>query len=155
MASQSRPMASMRYIASLGANQIAVYDAKREQVGIVDVPGGDNSQVNRRTRRIGPMARRWLPRHSSPGSCSCSISPIPPSRNCYSASLRVSGPGGDFTPDGAEVWVPNQRSNNVTVIDARGAGTSSRQSRANSPNRMHRRSGDGRLVFVANHNTTT
>src|SRR2546430_8456301 len=33
------------YVASLGANQIAVYDARREQVGIVDVPGGDTSQV--------------------------------------------------------------------------------------------------------------
>src|SRR6185437_5606054 len=32
------------YIPSLRANQIAVYDARREQVGIVDVPGGDTSQ---------------------------------------------------------------------------------------------------------------
>jgi len=39
------PNGKHAYIASLGANQIAVYDAKREQVGIVEVPGGDTSQV--------------------------------------------------------------------------------------------------------------
>src|ERR1700752_5334562 len=33
------------YVASLGTNQIAVYDAAREQVTLVEVPGGDTSQV--------------------------------------------------------------------------------------------------------------
>ena len=33
------------YAASLGTNQIAVYDAAREHVGIIEVRGGDTSQV--------------------------------------------------------------------------------------------------------------
>jgi len=40
-----------------------------------------------------------------------------------------------FTPDGAEVWVPNQRSNTVTVIDARRWNVITTVT-ANSPNRM-------------------
>jgi YVTN family beta-propeller protein len=88
------------YVASLGTNQIAVYDAAREHVGIVEGP--------------------WLV---------------------------------TFTPDGAEVWVPNQRSNDVTVVDAKrwSVITTVRGDFA-QPDGIAI-SGDGKLVFVANHNT--
>jgi YVTN family beta-propeller protein len=58
-----------------------------------------------------------------------------------------------FTPDGAEVWVPNQRSNNVTVIDARRwAVVTTVNGEFAQPDGIAA-SGDGRLIFVANHNT--
>ena len=141
------------YIASLGANQIAVYDARREQVGIVDVPGGDTSQV------IVGLA-------------------VSPDGNTLVATAQLTGrllvfdladpakpklvqrvPTGDwpwlvaFTPDGGEVWVPNQRSNDVTVVDAkRWSVVTTVKGDFAQPDGIGI-SSDGRLVFVANHNT--
>src|SRR6266550_2640335 len=58
-----------------------------------------------------------------------------------------------FTPDGAEVWVPNQRSNDVTVVDARRwRVVTTVKGEFAQPDGIAI-SGDGRLVFVANHNT--
>jgi YVTN family beta-propeller protein len=58
-----------------------------------------------------------------------------------------------FTPDGAEVWVPNQRSNDVTVVDAkRWSVITTVKGEFAQPDGIAI-SGDGKQVFVANHNT--
>ena len=66
-------------------------------------------------------------------------------------------PGGGaacWSPDGREVWVPNQLSNDVTVIDAkRWSVVTTVKGEFAQPDGIGI-SGDGRLVFVANHNTT-
>jgi len=56
-------MASMPTSRAWAQNQIAVYDAKSEHVGIVDVPGGDTSQVIV-ALAVSPTAARLLPRLS-------------------------------------------------------------------------------------------
>jgi YVTN family beta-propeller protein len=141
------------YVASLGANQIAVYDAKRERVGIVDVPGGDTSQVIVQLA-VSPDGKTLVATAQLTGKLLVFdlADPAKP-------KLLQRVPTGDwpwlvaFTPDGAEVWVPNQRSNNVTVIDAKSwMGVATVRGDFAQPDGIGI-SGDGRLVFVANHNT--
>ncbi|MFN2570103.1 MAG: beta-propeller fold lactonase family protein [Gemmatimonadales bacterium] len=141
------------YIASLGANQLAVYDAGREQVSIVDVPGGDTSQVIVQLA-VSPDGRTLVATAQLTGRLLV-FDLADPAR----PKLLQRVPTGDwpwlvaFTPDGGEVWVPNQRSNDVTVIDAkRWSVTTTVKGDFAQPDGIAI-SGDGRLVFVANHNT--
>lgn len=141
------------YVASLGANQIAVYDAKREQVGIVDVPGGDTSQVIVQLA-VSPDGRTLVATAQLTGKLL-----VFDLADATKPRLVQRVPTGDwpwlvaFTPDGAEVWVPNQRSNDVTVVDAkRWSVLTTVKGEFAQPDGIAI-SGDGRLVFVANHNT--
>lgn len=141
------------YVASLGANQIAVYDAKKEQVGIVDVPGGDTSQVLVQLA-IAPDGRTMV----ATAQLSAKLLVFDLSDPAKPRLMQKVATGDwpwlvTFTPDGAEVWVPNQRSNDVTVIDAKRwtVATTVRGDFA-QPDGIAI-SSDGKLVFVANHNT--
>ena len=141
------------YVASLGANQIAVYDAKRERVGIVDVPGSDTSQVMVQLA-VSPDGRTLVATAQLTGRL-LDFDLADPAKPKLVRKVAT----GDwpwlvtFTPDGAEVWVPNQRSNDVTVIDAKRwiVATTVRGDFA-QPDGIAI-SADGKLVFVANHNT--
>src|SRR5207249_9626785 len=141
------------YVASLGANQIAVYDAKREQVGIVDVPGGDTSQVLVQLA-VSPDGRTLVATAQLTGKLLV-FDLADPAKPKLLQRVAV----GDwpwlttFTPDGKEVWVANQRSNDVSVIDARKwSPLATVQGEFAQPDGIAI-SGDGRFVFVANHNT--
>jgi YVTN family beta-propeller protein len=143
------------YVASLGANQLAVYDARREQVGIVDVPGGDTSQVLVQLA-VSPDGRTLVATAQLPGKLLV-FDLTDPAKPKLVHSVAV----GEwpwlvaFTPSGREVWVPNQRSNDVSVVDARTwtllatvKGDAFAQPDGIGITR------DGRRVFVANHNTS-
>jgi YVTN family beta-propeller protein len=141
------------YIGSLGANQIAVYDANKEQVSIVEVPGGDTSQVIVQLA-VSPDGKTLVATAQLTGKLL-----VFDLANPAKPTLRQRVNTGDwpwlvsFTPDGAEVWVPNQRSNDVTVVDAKHwtVATTVKGDFA-QPDGIGI-SADGKLVFVANHNT--
>jgi YVTN family beta-propeller protein len=142
------------YFASLGANQIAVYDAEREHVGIVDVPGGDTSQVLVQVA-VSPDGRTLVATAQITGKLLV-FDLADPLKPKFVRSVST----GDwpwlvsFTPNGREVWVPNQLSNDVTVIDARRwSVVTTVKGEFAQPDGIGI-SGDGRLVFVANHNTS-
>src|SRR5882762_2266741 len=105
------------YVASLGANQIAVYDAKREHVGIVDVPGGDTSQVIV-ALAVSPDGRTLVATAQLTGKLLVFDLADPAKPKLVQRVVTGDWPWlVAFTPDGIAI------------------------------------SGDGRLVFVANHNT--
>lgn len=141
------------YIASLGTNQIAVYDARREQVGIVDVPGGDTSQVIVQLA-VSPDGRTLVATAQLTGKLLVFDLADPAKPKLVQRVTTGQWPWlVTFTPDGAEVWVPNQRSNDVTVVDAkRWSVLTTVKGDFAQPDGIAI-SGDGRLVFVANHNT--
>ena len=149
------PDGTHAYVASLGTNQIAVYDAARERVGIVEVPagGGDTTQVMVQLA-VSPDGRTLVATSQLTGKL---LVFDLADRSRPTLVQRVST--GDwpwlvtFTPDGAEVWVPNQRSNDVTVVDAkRWSVITTVQGEFAQPDGIAI-SGDGKRVFVANHNT--
>jgi YVTN family beta-propeller protein len=141
------------YVASLGANQIAVYDAKREQVAIVEVPGGDTSQVIVQLA-VSPDGRTLVATAQLTGKLLV-FDLADPAKPTLVQRVQT----GDwpwlvaFTPDGREVWLPNQRSNDVTVIDAQHWSVLTTVKGDFAQPDGIAISGDGRLVFVANHNT--
>ena len=142
------------YVASLGTNQIAVYDASREQVSIVDVPGGDTSQVIVQLA-VSPDGRTLVATSQLTGKLL-----VFDLADAARPKLVQRVTTGDwpwlvtFTPDGAEVWVPNQRSNDVTVVDAKHWSVITTVKGDFAQPDGIAISGDGRLVFVANHNTS-
>ncbi len=141
------------YVASLGANQLAVYDAKREHVGIVDVPGGDTSQVIVGLA-VSPDGKTLVATAQLTGKLLVFDLADPAKPKLVQRVATGDWPWlVTFTPDGGEVWVPNQRSNNVTVIDARRWGVITTVNGEFAQPDGIATSGDGRLVFVANHNT--
>lgn len=142
------------YVASLGTNQIAVYDASRERVGIVEVPGGDTSQVIVQLA-VSPDGRTLVATSQLTGKLL-----VFDLADAARPKLVQRVTTGDwpwlvtFTPDGAEVWVPNQRSNDVTVVDAKHWSVITTVKGDFAQPDGIAISGDGRLVFVANHNTS-
>jgi len=141
------------YVASLGTNQIAVYDAAREQVGIVEVPGGDTSQVMVQLA-VSPDGRTLVATSQLTGKLLVFDLADPKQPRLVQRVTTGDWPWlVTFTPDGAEVWVPNQRSNDVTVVDAkRWSVITTVQGEFAQPDGIAI-SGDGKRVFVANHNT--
>ncbi len=141
------------YIASLGANQIAVYDAQKEHVGIVDVPGGDTSQVLVQLA-VSPDGRTMV----ATAQLSAKLLVFDLADPAKPKLVQKVATGDwpwlvTFTPDGAEVWVPNQRSNDVTVVDAKHWSVATTVKGDFAQPDGIAISGDGRLVFVAKHNT--
>lgn len=141
------------YVAGLGANQIAVYDARREQVSIIEVPGGDTSHVIVQLA-VSPDGRTLVATSQLTGKLL-----VFDLTEATRPRLVQRVATGDwpwlvtFTPDGAEVWVPNQRSNDVTVVDARRWSVITTVKGEFAQPDGIAISSDGRLVFVANHNT--
>jgi YVTN family beta-propeller protein len=141
------------YVGSLGANQIAVYDANSERVGIVDVPGGDTSQVIVGLA-VSPDGKTLVATAQLTGKLLVFDLADPAKPRLVQRVTTGDWPWlVAFTPNGSEVWVPNQRSNDVTVIDAkRWTVAATVRGEFAQPDGIGV-SRDGRLVFVANHNT--
>ena len=147
------PDGQRAYVASLGANQIAVYDARREQVGIVDVPGGDTSQVIVQLA-VSPDGRTLVATAQLTGKLLVFDLADPSQPKLLQRVATGDWPWlVAFTPNGAEVWVPNQRSNDVTVVDAKHWSVAATVHGDFAQPDGIGISGDGKLVFVANHNT--
>ena len=141
------------YAASLGTNQIAVYDPRREQVEIVEVPGGDTSQVIVQLA-VSPDGRTLVATSQLTGRLL--VFDLADAKRPKLVQRVATGDWPwlvTFTPDGAEVWVPNQRSNDVTVVDARRWSVITTVKGEFAQPDGIAISSDGRLVFVANHNT--
>ena len=142
------------YIASLGANQIAVYDARSERVGIVEVPGGDTSQVLVQLA-VSPNGKTLVATAQLTGRLLVFDLADPAKPKLVQRVATGDWPWlVTFTPNGREVWVPNQRSNDVTVVDARRwrVVTTVKGPFAQPDGIGITR--EGRSVFVANHNTS-
>jgi YVTN family beta-propeller protein len=142
------------YVASLGTNQIAVYDAQREHVAIVEVPGGDTSQVLVQLA-VSPDNRTLVATAQLTGKLLVFDLTDPVKPRLVQRVTTGKWPWlVTFTPDGREVWVPNQLSNDVTVVDAqRWTVLTTVRGEFAQPDGIVI-SGDGRFVFVANHNTS-
>jgi YVTN family beta-propeller protein len=141
------------YVASLGTNQIAVYEAARERVGIVEVPTGDTTQVMVQLA-VSPDGRALVATSQLAGRLLVFDLADPARPKLIRRVTTGQWPWlVTFTPDGREVWVPNQRSNDVTVVDAKGWSVVSTVTGEFAQPDGIVISGDGRLVFVANRNT--
>lgn len=105
------------YIGSLGTNQIAVYDATRERVEVLDVPGDTNRVIVHFA--ISPNGRSLVATAQLTGEV-LGFDLKNPAQPLLAHTVRVGRwpwhPA--FTQNGTEVWVPNQLSNDVSVIDA-------------------------------------
>jgi YVTN family beta-propeller protein len=122
-------------------------------VDIVEVPGGDTSQVIVQLA-VSPDGRTLVATAQLTGKLL-----VFDLADATKPKLLQRVTTGDwpwlvtFTPNGAEVWLPNQRSNDVTVVDAnRWSVITTIKGDFAQPDGIAI-SGDGRLVFVANHNT--
>ena len=146
------PDGKYAYVGSLGTNQIAVYDPAKDRVGVVNLPL-DTTQVMVQFA-VSPDGRTMAASAQFTGQL-LGLSLADPAKPALTHVVRV----GDwpwhicFSPDGGEVWVPNQQSNDVNVVNTRtwtvtrtvsGPGFAQPHGIAYAPN--------GR-VFVSNHNT--
>jgi YVTN family beta-propeller protein len=119
----------------------------------VDVPGGDTSQVIVQLA-VSPDGRTLVATAQLTGRLLVFDLADPAKPKLVQKVATGDWPWlVTFTPDGAEVWVPNQRSNDVTVVDARRWRVITTVKGEFAQPDGIAISGDGRLVFVANHNT--
>lgn len=141
------------YAGSLSMNRIAVYDARTERVGLVDVPG-DTTHVMVQFA-VSPDGRTLV----ATGQLSSRLlvfdltKPAAP-RLTHTVAVGTWPWHVAFAPDGRTVWVPNQRSDNVSIVDTRTwqvVGTVTSPAFA-QPHGIAI-SADGLQVFVSNHNT--
>ncbi len=106
------------YIGSLGTNQVAVYDVAKDQVDVVDIPGEANRVIVQFA--LSPDGKTLAATAQLTGEI-LALSLKDPGHPALDKVAKV----GDwpwhpaYSPDGKEIWVPNQRSNDVSVVDAR------------------------------------
>lgn len=105
------------YVGSLGTNQIAVYDVARDRADLVDVPGSTNRVIVQFA--VSPDGRSLAATAQLTGE----VLGFDLKDPAHPALVHVVQAGKWpwhllFTPNNREIWVPNQQSNDVTVIDA-------------------------------------
>jgi len=105
------------YIGSLGTNQVAVYDVRRDRVDVVDVPGDSNRVMVQFA--VSPDGRTLAATAQLTGEV-LALDLRDPARPALVHTARVGKWPWHvaFSPRGNEVWVPNQLSDDVSVIDA-------------------------------------
>ncbi|HTS90101.1 MAG TPA: YncE family protein [Gemmatimonadales bacterium] len=140
------------YVGSLGTNQIAVYDVQKDRADVVDVPGDTNRVMVQFA--VSPDGRTLAATAQLTGEL-LAFDLANPARPALRRTVRVGiWPWHvAFSPDGAELWVPNQQSNDVSIVDAaswkvlltlRDSGFAQPHGIAITPNGQ---------VFISNHNT--
>jgi len=140
------------YVASISTNQLAVYDARRQRVEVTDVPADSALAIVQFA--VSPDGKTLVATAQLTGKLLV-FDLANPEKPRLTRSVSVgSWPWYvAFTPDGREVWVTNQRSNDVTVVDATGwkaIATVSGPGFAQPDGLVI--TPDGRYAFVANHN---
>jgi DNA-binding beta-propeller fold protein YncE len=103
------------YVGSLGTNQIAVYDVARDRVDVVDVPGDSNRVMVQFA--VSPSGRTMAVSAQLTGEV-LALDLKDPAHPALAHSVRVGKWPWHiaFSEKGDEVWVPNQLSNDVSVI---------------------------------------
>jgi YVTN family beta-propeller protein len=140
------------YVGSLGTNQIAVYATGNDRVDIVDLAGDTNRVMVQFA--VSPDGRTLAATAQLTGEV-LGLDLQDAARPALTHVVRV----GDwpwhvaYSRDGSEIWVPNQRSNTVSVVDASrwqvtrtvtDSGFAQPHGIAVTPNGQ---------IFVSNHNT--
>jgi YVTN family beta-propeller protein len=158
----SGPDGHYAYVASISTNQLATYDVRRERVEVTDVRvegGGERDSALAIVQlAVSPDGKTLVATAQLPGKLLV-FDLADPAKPRLTRSVSVGGGGGAwpwypaFTPDGREVWVTNQRSNDVTVVDAatwKAVATVSSPGFAQPDGIVI--TADGRYAFVSNHN---
>jgi len=140
------------YVGSISINQLAAYDVRRERVEVTDVPGDSAHAIVQFA--VSPDGKTLVATAQLSGKLLV-FDLADPARPRLTRSVTV----GTwpwyvaFTPDGREAWVTNQRSNDVTVVDAtawQAIATVSGPGFAQPDGIVI--TADGRYAFVSNHN---
>lgn len=105
------------YVGSLGTNQIAVYDVARDRADVVDVPGDTNRVMVQFA--VSPDGRTLAATAQLTGEL-LALDLKHPDHPVLSHSVRVGKWPWHvaWSGNGREVWVPNQLSDDVSVVDA-------------------------------------
>lgn len=106
------------YIGSLGTNQIAVYDVARDRVDAIDVPGDTNRVVVQFA--VSPDGRTLAATAQLTGEV-LGFDLTTPAHPALAHTVRAGKWPWHlaFSRNGHEIWVPNQLSDNVSVVDTR------------------------------------
>jgi YVTN family beta-propeller protein len=104
------------YVGSLGTNQIAVYDVKKDRADVVDVPGDSNRVMVQFA--VSPDGRTLAATAQLTAEV-LGFDLRDPAHPSLTHTVRVGKwPWHvQFSDDGKEIWVPNQLSDDVSVID--------------------------------------
>jgi YVTN family beta-propeller protein len=146
------PRSGVVYTASLGVNQLAVYDPDTEAVRVLEVEGEPHALMQFAVSPDGTLL-------AVSGELSGQVILFDirdPRQPVRTATIAVAAQPFDpvFTRDGRYIYLGNKAANTVTVIDVataqvaeliRGAGIAQPHGTAASP--------DGRWVYVSNNNT--
>jgi YVTN family beta-propeller protein len=105
------------YVGSLGTNQIAVYDVSRDRADVVDVPGPTNRVMVQFA--VSPNGKTLAASAQLSGEV-LGFDLKDPAHPALSHTVSVGKWPWHvaFTANGRELWVPNQLSDDVSVIDA-------------------------------------
>jgi len=108
------PRSKRFFVASLGQNTLAFAPLAAEEVDLVD-PGGANHVL---VQLAASPDGRWLV-GGGQVSGELLVFDLTGSRPSLARSVNVGGQPWhpSFTPDGRELWIPNQSANTVTVVD--------------------------------------
>jgi DNA-binding beta-propeller fold protein YncE len=138
------------YVGSLGTNQIAVYDVDKDRVDVVDVRGDTNRVMVQFA--VSPDGRTLAATAQLTGEL-LGLDLRDQAKPALSRTVQVGKWPWHvaWSPRGDEVWVPNQLSDNLSVVDAR----SWKLSRTISDSGFAQPHGIAVLVgrvFISNHN---
>jgi YVTN family beta-propeller protein len=142
------------YVGSMGQHQVAVVDTKTLETTLEDLELGGEEHEMMVQWAVSPDGSRLVGTAQMRGELVV-LDATDPLHLRQVATVKAPGwPWHvEFTPDGREVWFPNQKENAVTVVDAvtwtvkrviHGEGLAEPHGIGISP--------DGRTVFVSSHN---
>jgi YVTN family beta-propeller protein len=105
------------YVGALGTNQIAVYDVAKDRVDVVDVPGTSNRVMVQFA--VAPGGHTLVATAQLTGEL-LGFDLKDPARPALTHTVPVGAWPWHvaFSRNGSEIWVPNQQSNDVSVVDA-------------------------------------
>jgi YVTN family beta-propeller protein len=140
------------YVGSLGTNQIAVYDVTRDRADVVDVPGDTNRVMVQFA--VSPDGRTLAATAQLTGEL-LGFDLKDPAHPALARTVKVGKWPWHvaFSADGREIWVPNQLSDDISVVDT-GAWTVTRTLNDTGFAQPHgiAITGNGQ-VFISNHNS--
>src|SRR5262249_20123085 len=105
------------YVGSLGTNQIAVYDVAKDRSDVIDVAGDTNRVIVQFA--VSPNGKSLAATAQLTGEV-LGFDLKDPAHPALTHTVKAGKWPWHvlFTPDNREIWVPNQLSDDVSVIDA-------------------------------------